>query len=78
MTSKMMNEFETTLRAKGHGVESDGCAPAAGSWDQRLRHDGRSLPAPFLPELFGSAMFPLENGALSANGLRFARPAEAA
>ena len=43
-------------------VVSDGCATAAGPRDQRLKHDGRSLPAPFLPVKVGSADFPMEKG----------------
>ena len=44
---------------------SDGCAIAAGPRDQRLRHDGKSLPAPFLPVKLGSANSPLEKGGTS-------------
>ena len=39
---------------------SDGCATAAGPRDLRLKHDGRSLPAPFLPVKVGSVDFPIE------------------
>ena len=41
---------------------SDGCATAAGPRDLRLKHDGRSLPAPFLPVKVGSVDFPIEKG----------------
>ena len=41
---------------------SDGCATAAGPRDLRLRHDGRSLPAQFLPVKVGSVDFPIEKG----------------
>ena len=41
---------------------SDGCATAAGPRDLRLKHDGRSLPAPFLPVKVGSVDFPMEKG----------------
>ena len=43
---------------------SDGCATAAGPRDLRLKHDGRSLPAPFLPVKVGYADCPLDKGAL--------------
>ncbi len=45
-----------------HGAGSDGCATAAGPRDLRLKHDGRSLPAPFLPVKVGSVDFPIEKG----------------
>ena len=41
---------------------SDGCATAAGPRDLRLKHDGRSLPAPFLPVKVGSADCSLGKG----------------
>ena len=43
---------------------SDGCATAAGPRDLRLKHDGRSLPAPFLPVKVGSVDFPIEKGGI--------------
>ena len=43
-------------------VQSDGCATAASPRDLRLMHDGRSLPAPFLPVKVGSVDFTIEKG----------------
>ena len=47
-----------------HCGGSDGCATAAGPRDLRLKHDGRSLPAPFLPVKVGSVDFPIEKGGI--------------
>jgi hypothetical protein len=52
----------TPASARGTVADSDGCATAAGPRDLRLKHDGRSLPAPFLPVKVGSVDFPIEKG----------------
>ena len=45
---------------EGSVAGSNGCATAAGPRDLRLRHDGKSLPAPFLPVKVGSVDFPID------------------
>ena len=47
-----------------HCGGSDGSATDAGARDLRLRHDGRSLPAPFLPVNVGSVDFHIEKGGI--------------